>query len=243
MNSPAAPCSTSTAFDVVVVGAGPAGGAAALELAGHGMRVALIEKADPPRYKTCGGGVLWRAVKLLPIDIRSVVERECHVAELIHHRPALRFLCTRDTPIVSMVMRDRFDRLIIDAAIARGGVQLFANTVVSNVITTSDQVRLITATGEFHARFVVAADGVNSLIARKTQRPALRGVVPALECESTFPAAIMEPLLETARFDFGIVPAGYGWVFPKRAHLSVGVGTTSKRSACRNRSTKSVTAT
>jgi flavin-dependent dehydrogenase len=52
--------------------------------------------------------------------------------------------------------------------------------------------------------------------------------VPALECEAVFDERRMAPYLETGRFDFGIVPAGYGWVFPKQGHLSVGVGTTIK---------------
>jgi choline dehydrogenase-like flavoprotein len=91
-------------LDVAIVGAGPAGTAAALELGGHGLRVGIIEKAVPPRHKTCGGGVQRRAAALLPIDLRAAVERECHAAELVHHAPALRFICARDRPIISMVM-------------------------------------------------------------------------------------------------------------------------------------------
>lgn len=223
--------STPISLDVAIVGAGPAGGAAALELAGRGLRVAIVEKATPPRYKTCGGGVLWRAVKRLPIDIQSVVERECNVAELVYHQPAMRFLCRRDHPIVSMVMRDRFDHLLISAAQAKGGVHLYAGTTVFDVIPTSDGVRLLASNGEIRARFVIAADGVNSVVAKKTNRPPLRGVVPAFECEASFSDETAAPFMTTARFDFGVVPTGYGWVFPKRGHLSIGVGTTRRGAA------------
>jgi flavin-dependent dehydrogenase len=78
---------------------------------------------------------------------------------------------------------------------------------------------------------VIAADGVTSTIARELKLPALRGVVPALECEARYPADIAAPLADAARFDFGLVPAGYGWVFPKRTHLSIGVGTTRRGAA------------
>jgi len=78
---------------------------------------------------------------------------------------------------------------------------------------------------------VIAADGANSVLARETGRPALRGVVPALEVELTLSAEEMQPLLGAARFDFGFVPAGYAWVFPKRDHLSVGVLTTQRGAA------------
>lgn len=211
-------------FDVAIVGAGPAGASAALELAGQGIAVAVVEKAVPPRYKTCGGGVLARARTLLPIDVRAAVERECQATELVHHGPPLRFVSRREAPIVSMVMRDVFDALLLDAAVARGGVTLFAGTAVADVRIAESAVTLVTSVGDIAARFVIAADGVNSVVARKTGRPALRGVIPALECEAVYPAAVMEPLMSAARFDFGLVPGGYGWVFPKRDHLSIGVG-------------------
>jgi geranylgeranyl reductase family protein len=215
---------------VAIVGAGPAGASAALALSGRGLRVGIVEKAVPPRYKTCGGGVLSRAAALLPLDIRSAVERECMAAEMVHHDPGLRFVCHRDRPIVSMVMRDRFDHLITQAA-QSGGAQLFAGTTVLDVTLGADHTTLVTSAGEIRARFVIAADGANSVIARKTGRPELRGVVPALECEVKFPADAMAPHMHTARFDFGLVPAGYAWVFPKRDHLSIGVLTTRRGAA------------
>jgi geranylgeranyl reductase family protein len=232
---PAAPASTPSSgnpveLDVAIVGAGPAGAAAALALGGRGLRVGLIEKAVPPRYKTCGGGVLRRAIALLPLDVRAAVERECHVAEFVHHAPHLRFVCERDRPIVSMVMRDRFDHLITTAAV-RAGAQLFAGTTVREVTLEGEAVRLVTSAGEFRARFVIAADGANSLVASKTGRPPLRDIFPAFECEVTLTPEAMAPLMQTARFDFGLVPAGYGWVFPKRDHLSIGVGTTRRGAA------------
>lgn len=217
-------------LDVAIIGAGPAGAAAAIELGGSGLRVGIVEKALPPRYKTCGGGVLRRAASLLPVDIRSTIERECHTAELVHHSPALRFLCRRDRPIVSMVMRDRFDHLLTCAAEQRGAI-LLAGTTLLDVTATAHDVRISTSGGELSARFLIAADGANSAVARKTRRPELRDVVPALECEVSVEPAEFERLGQTARFDFGFVPAGYAWVFPKRDHLSIGVLTTRRGAA------------
>lgn len=217
-------------LDIAIVGAGPAGAAAALTLGGCGLRVGVIEKAVPPRYKTCGGGVLRRAAALLPCDLGAAIERECHAAELVHHDPGLRFICRREQPIISMVMRDRFDHLLTQAA-EQGGAQLFAGTTVLDVLPSADQVRLVTSAGEIRTRFVIAADGANSVIARKTGRPELRNVVPALECEVVAELSEMEPLMHTARFDFGFVPAGYAWVFPKGDHLSIGVLTTRRGAA------------
>ena len=233
LRAPAATASspgTPLELDVAVVGAGPAGAAAALALGGRGLRVGLIEKAVPPRYKTCGGGVLRRAAALLPVDIRAAVERECFAAEFVHHGPDLHFVCRRERPVISMVMRDRFDHLLTSAA-QQAGAQLFAGTTVLAVSPGEDGVRLATAAGEIRARFVIAADGANSAVARQTGRPDLRDVVPALEVEVTLAPAAMEPLMHSARFDFGLVPAGYAWVFPKRDHLSIGVLTTRRGAA------------
>jgi geranylgeranyl reductase family protein len=217
-------------LDVAIIGAGPAGASAAFALGGQGLRVGIIEKANLPRYKTCGGGVLRRAAAWLPVNISAAVEHECHAAELVHHAPALRFVCRRERPIISMVMRDTFDHLLTRAA-EQGGARLFAGTAVTNVEVGSEYVRLTTGAGEIRARFVIAADGANSTVARQLGCAELGDVFPAYECEVELTAAEMAPLSLTARFDFGFVPAGYAWVFPKRGHLSIGVLTTKRGAA------------
>jgi geranylgeranyl reductase family protein len=216
--------------DVAVVGAGPAGCAAALALAERGVRVVILEKAVLPRHKTCGGGVLRRALDRLPVDASAAIERECRAAELVHHAPALRFVCERTQPVVSMVMRARFDLLLATAA-QRAGAELVTGAPVTGLVHERDAVRLTTAAAGVRARFVIAADGAASTVARLTGRPELDNVVPALECEVTLEPEAMKPFAERARFDFGVVPAGYAWVFPKREHLSIGVLTTRKGAA------------
>ena len=224
--NPAAPL----VFDVAVVGSGPAGSVAAHALSRGGLRVALIEKAVLPRYKTCGGGLLARTLKRLPIDVTGVVESECFLAEMHDHRAGLAYSTRRDTPVVSMVMRDTFDHLLASAA-QREGTELFAGTAVRDVGMNVESVSLATTAGEVKARYLVAADGVMSTVARKCGFPELRGVIPALECELKVDAATQERYASAARFDFGVTPRGYGWVFPKRGHLSVGVLTT-RRGCC-----------
>ena len=220
----------SRSFDVAVVGAGPAGGAAALALSLGGLRVAILEKAVPPRYKTCGGGVLARALRWIPADLRAVVEHECKRVELHHHGPALSFATQREEPIVTMVMRDQFDHLLTAAA-QGAGAELFSGAPVIATLQHSHSVELRTNEGSFRARFVVAADGAGSSIARQCGLPELRRMLPALECEMTVDPARFERFRNAARFDFGLTPHGYAWIFPKKEHLSVGVLTT-RRGSC-----------
>jgi flavin-dependent dehydrogenase len=63
-------------FDAVVIGSGPSGGMAAHEMAKAGLKVAILEKETLPRYKTCGGGLVYRGREMLPFDLQTAIEKE-----------------------------------------------------------------------------------------------------------------------------------------------------------------------
>ncbi|MGH7166538.1 MAG: FAD-dependent monooxygenase, partial [Nitrospiraceae bacterium] len=62
------------AYDVVVVGLGPAGSTAAYQLGRAGLSVLGLEKHRHPRYKVCGGGLSVRIDRILEPDFKAVVE-------------------------------------------------------------------------------------------------------------------------------------------------------------------------
>src|SRR5689334_15788829 len=99
--------SSQTKFDIAIIGGGPAGAMAALALSKANIKTAIFEKYKLPRYKTCGGGLTYRAIKLLNFDISPVIEKTCYQAQLnlIHNR--LQFTTKREQPIVTMTMRDQ----------------------------------------------------------------------------------------------------------------------------------------
>lgn len=209
-------------FDVAVVGAGPAGATAALHLARYGLKVALLEKGRLPRYKTCGGGVVPRGLRLLPPDVTTVVERECTSAELHLLDADLHFTATRAQPIIAMTMRDTLDFLLTRRA-AAAGAELISPCRVTGVTSENRHARLETENGPVTAGFVIAADGATSGVARGAGWRDGRHLIPALEYEITVDDATWDRHAGAARFDVGVVPHGYGWVFPKASHLSVGV--------------------
>ena len=95
-------------FDVVVVGAGPAGAVCAFDLARGGARVALVEQATLPRYKPCGGGITWKTVRWLPFPVTPVVERAVH-GLTVSYRLGTGHSFYADRLLGYTVMRDRFD--------------------------------------------------------------------------------------------------------------------------------------
>lgn len=208
--------------DVAIVGAGPAGCTAAAALARHGIHTVLLEKAVLPRYKTCGGGLVWRGIKILPPAVERVIEQRFHTATFCLPETHDVFTPQREQPIISMSMRDKLDQVLAEHAQIQGA-QLQDQTAVEDLEETQADMILKTGQGRLRARFVIAADGAMSTVARKAGWPDERHLIPALEYELTLREADQVRLAATARFDFVDEQRGYAWIFPKQAHLSVGV--------------------
>ena len=215
-------------LDVAVVGAGPAGATAAHLLAEAGARVALLEKASLPRTKTCGGGIVGRAFQWLATDIAPAVEHTCWTAT-VSLRGERVVVCHRDRPLIRMTMRAVLDALLAEAA-AAAGADLRPQCRVTAMETTERAVRLTTDRGTVDASLVICADGATSPVARQAGWSPAHSAIPALEMEAEVDDATLRRFHQSARFDFGLPRDGYAWVFPKAAHLSIGVLSTRRGS-------------
>jgi geranylgeranyl reductase family protein len=215
--------------DVAVVGAGPAGATAARFLADRGVRVALIERCRLPREKTCGGGLVARARRALLTDVGPVIERECHRVEVRLPGSTQHIVCERATPIVSMTSRARLDLLLAERA-RDAGALLLAPRTVTGIASGPRGIAIETDRGRIHCTIVVAADGATGTVSRAAFGT-VRHAAPALEVELRPSDRMLARIDDRARFDFGVVSHGYGWVFPKGDHLSVGVVSTRRGAA------------
>ncbi|WP_010136700.1 NAD(P)/FAD-dependent oxidoreductase [Ochrovirga pacifica] len=209
-------------YQVAIVGSGPSGASAAFHLAKAGIKSIVLEKETLPRYKVCGGGLVYRGKKDMPFDVTSAVDITFHEVD-VYMGKNLHFKTHRDQPIVSLVMRDAFDKLMIEKA-QEHGVTLLENCKVIALSSSKNGVMVETNQGTLQVQQVIAADGVYSQLAKMAGwEKDTRTLIPALEYEVEVDPKNFERLSKEIRFDIDAIPGGYGWCFPKKHHLSIGV--------------------
>jgi geranylgeranyl reductase family protein len=204
------------AWDVIVVGAGPAGCAAAYDLATSGRSVLLLDRCDFPRPKACGGGVTVKAVRALRYSITPVVVAtvcRIQVSKNLEHFANL----DSTKPVCVMTVREDLDAFCLNQTIG-AGAEFQRTGQIHEVSELPDSVVLSTAEGDLQARFLIGADGANSQVRRLMSDATWFRAGFALEAQvaSSHHASGMH-------LDFGVVRDGYGWVFPKDGHLNVGL--------------------
>ena len=203
-------------FDVLVVGAGPAGSATAYRLATAGRRVLVADRARFPRDKPCGGGLTTRAFRRSPVDPTAVVEERVDIVELrFRYRDAV--VRRAGAPVIWMTQRRRLDAFLLDAARDAGAE-------VREGVQVSHDGGITVAGERLAADVVVGADGANGQTAKALS---LGGAIVhgvALEGNVPYSELPVDRYRHRAVVELADIPGGYGWVFPKGDHVNVGVG-------------------
>jgi geranylgeranyl reductase family protein len=209
----------SRSFDVAVIGGGPAGAVAALSAARRGARTVLLERAELPRYKTCGGGLVGSSRDQLAgtgIDLPALT-RDSARTVTVTWNGRLPVSRTARKPLVPLVMRAELDAALVEAA-ARAGVDVRTGVAVRTV--DRDGVVILRTGERLTATTVIGADGSAS---RAAAVVGVRCGQVDLGLEAEFPAAASPGWSGRLLLDWGPVPGSYGWLFPKGNLLSVGV--------------------
>jgi len=181
-------------YDVLIVGAGPAGCAAAYDLARAGRRVLLLDRRTFPRHKACACGLTRKTLKALRYSVEPVVERECR--EVVLQEAGSRFaegarvadksfelrLRTRKM-ICAMAVRERFDAFCLQQTVAAGAELRKIENIIA-VRESAAHVELEVALGDgvietLRAQVAIGADGSNGQMRRlaaglEVQRDALK---------------------------------------------------------------------
>lgn len=212
-----------TIYDSIVVGGGPAGSSAAYTMARAGLNVLLLEKEKMPRYKCCGGGISRKVREILDFNFSICCDSPARgivfswLSGQTHSRKG-------DDLLGWVVKREIFDQLLIRQARSTGArveegckfIDLKEGRNVLHVTTTG---------GDFAGMTLIGADGAGSAVARRLgltrhSRPGF-----ALETRIEVPDSILKEKRGNLYFDLGGIPGGYGWIFPLKNCLNVGVAT------------------
>jgi geranylgeranyl reductase family protein len=218
-------------YDVIIVGAGPAGSTAGYILGNYGLKTLIIDRSKFPRKKLCAGCLTHKTMRLLervygesvsPLREKGILEYESGLYE-IAYRDKLIFKREYSYPFY-FVDRTAYDNLLLSKARHVGVDVIEDDAVVSynllmNELRTSSKRRL-------RSRFVIGADGVNSVI-RQTfttgpfnQHAWDENMATALEVfveRSRLREDIDHPIIL-----FGFIDYGYSWVFPNKERVLVG---------------------
>jgi geranylgeranyl reductase family protein len=208
-------------WDVAVVGGGPAGLAAASASAAAGARTVVLERAEHPRYKTCGGGLLGVSRAAVAGQIRLPVRDEIRSATFTL-RGGSEFSRSNAEPLLTMVVRDEFDAALLGRAQESGAV--VRQRVQVRAIDQADghaTARLADGTA-VTATVIIGADGSSGVTARHVGA-VFAQVDLGLELEIAVPEPVGRRWAGRLLLDWGEIPGSYGWVFPKGDRLTVGV--------------------
>lgn len=241
--TPRRPRSTSkrskNGYNVIVVGAGPAGSVLGWELARQGVSVLLLEASRFPREKVCGDYIEPRGLRALdamgclkqlekgsPLPIThsaTFIDSECQYRGRIPFYGLLKNL----PPHGYIVPREQLDELLFQTAV-RAGANAREESVVRRVSAGRNGVEVEARCGArrnvFKGRLVVGADGVNSIVARSVNLLANDQRHIALS-QRAYAEGLEGDIGEAVfYFERDLFP-GYGWMFPMRGgRVNFGVG-------------------
>ncbi|HXC69684.1 MAG TPA: NAD(P)/FAD-dependent oxidoreductase [Pyrinomonadaceae bacterium] len=208
-------------YDLLIVGAGPAGSFAADLLAKGGASVALFDGRPEGEPKACGGGVTAKALKAWP-QLLNAVGRTIHELDL--YSPSSKKLHLELEEPFAIYSRIAFDCYLRDRARDAGAHVISTKISARKIERAEHGWRLKSDSGnEWQGSLLIAADGANSGIAKM-----LAGKLPPSDMEVAFGYRAPLPSNGTAPTVVVFLPGwvGYAWAFPRPDHISFGIATT-----------------
>lgn len=215
-------------YDVVVIGAGPAGSTAAKNLAEKNITVLLLDKAMFPRDKPCGGGLPTRVMKRFAY-IEPFIDSISYGTTMYSSSLRYKFDFIREKPFLLMTLRKEFDNGLLSLA-QKAGVIFQAGKSVVDVLIQKEKAIVMLEDGEtIETQVVIGCDGMHSIVAEKTKlAKKLEVLCISLMQEQPMTAKELSTFFTKKRLAYLFIKAqgvaGYGWVFPKKNCVNIGIG-------------------
>jgi geranylgeranyl reductase family protein len=228
-----------TEYDIIIVGAGPAGSAAALYAARYGLSTLLLDKEGFPRDKICGDALSGKSVTILrELDLLEDIQKlpGAHIQRIVFSSPDhssfqidLRKTRLKNIPKGFVIRRKNYDAFMFEQA-KKAATHTIENFNVSELLTDNGTVcgvRGKDASGndrEFKGKIILGADGYKSIVARKTGLYDLdpEHWVVALRCYYKNVKELTDQI--ELHYVDEVIP-GYFWIFPlENGYANVGIG-------------------
>ncbi len=199
-------------YDVIIVGAGPAGLACAERCASNGVRTLVLERKHVIGQKVCAGGITWNG---LLQKVEDLPLRKFSTQHII--TPFQSAVITRSSPIIATISREDLGRYMHEKATQAGAEVLMEhlvtgiaeNALTATCKTTGKQRKL-------RYSFLVGADGSTSIVRKYLQIPVAKA---GIGINYMVPGHIVDMEWHLVPQLFG---SGYGWIFPHRNQCSFG---------------------
>ena len=219
-------------YDVVIIGAGPSGSTCALALGNSGLKVALIDKHEFPRDKTCGDAVAAYVPKVLnTINPDLSKKLQCFpYKEMVN---TCRIVAPNGKPI-DIKFREQgfisprihFDQFLLEQASQLANVKVYTNTQVLDIQSHATHMQVLCNHQlQLEAKLVVGCDGAQGVSAKKltTTKKDLKHYSGAVRAYYENVTAIPDQTFEL-HFLKDLLP-GYLWIFPlPNGQANVGLG-------------------
>ncbi len=216
-------------YDVVVVGAGPAGATAAKFLAEQNINVLLLDKSRFPREKPCGGMISIRTLKRFPYIPKNLIASYSFGGGIHSSSLGSQVLVRHDEPVAAFVVRKDFDHGLVSCA-KESGSAFLDGVAVTDIHRQKENISVILSDGTtVTSKLVIGADGVWSVVARKVglghHYPRIgRCLFQELPVDSD---KLNEYFSEKKQFQLYVKflgVDGFGWVIPKKDCVNIGIG-------------------